>query len=186
MKDYLLLETPKNRRVIIGSVAYWERQLESAEPPAVISVAQWWIPVWFIFSLSKAYVKYLIEPPQVVLLPLVYLLSNLVLYWMLTVQKGDEGGCCACLLTVWLSSLVSQKSDDKVVKKQFREAVCRHFVSQLKPHFQNGKFRSSVSCSLTSAPHSNSHYTHKHVATHLQCTHSLWGMMRILIPGVVF
>ena len=42
--------------------------------------------------------------------------------------------------------LVLQKCDGKNKKKQFREAVCRLFVAQLKPHYQAGKFKSNVSC----------------------------------------
>ena len=38
-----------------------------------------------------------------------------------------------------------QKCDGKDKKKQFREAVCRLFVAQLKPYYQAGKFKSNVS-----------------------------------------
>ena len=47
-----------------------------------------------------------------------------------------------CLVVVLL---VLQKSDGKDKKKQFREAICRLFVAQLKPYYQAGKFKSNVS-----------------------------------------
>ena len=42
--------------------------------------------------------------------------------------------------------MLGQKWDGKNQKRQLKEAVCRLFVAQLKPHYQAGKFKSNVSC----------------------------------------